>query len=103
MATRGGRYPRGAGMEAAAEPRGRPTVQDDLRRLRGRLEARQRHLRARIAACEQLTAEMAALRAALGAGGSSGPGPAPPSSLTRQAPGTAGGSSGPGGGGNAKP
>lgn len=51
-----------------------PQAQPDVRRL---LEARQRQLRARIAACEQLAAEMAALRAALRsgpAGDSSGPG-----------------------------
>lgn len=40
-------------------------VPDDPRRLRELLELRQRHLRSRIAACEELTAAMAALRAAL--------------------------------------
>ncbi|KAM9606446.1 uncharacterized protein C1orf122 homolog isoform 2-T2 [Morphnus guianensis] len=111
-------------MEAAGEPHGRPA---DLRRLRSLLEARQRHLRARIAACEQLTAEMAALQAALGADGrppcvSAGPGPGPgpaparrgeassaprppvpPCSPTRPAPGLAAGSPVPGGGGPRSP
>ncbi|XP_029894600.1 uncharacterized protein LOC115351694 [Aquila chrysaetos chrysaetos] len=108
-------------MEAAGEPHGRPAVEEDLRRLRSLLEARQRHLRARIAACEQLTAEMAALQAALGADGrppcvSAGPAPArrgeassaprppvPPCSPTCPAPGLAAGSPVPGGGGAAKP
>ncbi|KAM6043713.1 uncharacterized protein LJ206_019049 [Theristicus caerulescens] len=88
MATRGG-------MEAAAGPRGRPGVENDVRRLRRLLEARQRHLRARMAACEELRAEMAALQAALRAGCrppclSSGSGPAA-------------GSSGPGSEGDAEP
>ncbi|KAM7083617.1 uncharacterized protein J5F26_013917 [Ciconia maguari] len=91
-------------MEAVARPQGRPAVEDGLRRLRSLLEARQRHLRARIAACEELTAEMAALQAALGAGcrppcvspgpgSGSGPGrqreaapPALPRSPARRAP-----------------
>lgn len=55
-----------------AVPAVSPQVPECLRRLRELLELRQRQLRSRIAACEELRAELAALLAALSPGPAGG-------------------------------
>ncbi|XP_071883647.1 uncharacterized protein C1orf122 homolog [Anas platyrhynchos] len=68
----------GSAMEAAGGSEPEPRLVERLRGLRSLLEARQRHLRTRIAACEELAVELQGLRAALGAARRSPPAePAP--------------------------